>query len=216
MPRPASPACTTASSRIDEDTLLLQGPRGETLLELRYVDDWYPSTDGAGRSLVAVDPRGPLEAWKDATGWRESLAEGGSPGVAEDGQPSGGWQLAGDWNQDGHRNVSDPIRLLARLFGGFTGALPCDGSLESGGNLVLHDSTGDGKVDLADAVHLLTYLFRAGDPPFVGAECCASRVARASARRAEPCEGAFLRLECRWSSLFAVAAARTTLEASWS
>jgi len=155
----------------DEDTLLLQGPRGETLLELRYVDDWYPSTDGAGRSLVAIDPRGPPEAWKDATGWRESLAEGGSPGVAEDGQPSGGWQLAGDWNQDGHRNVSDPIRLLARLFGGFTGALPCDGSLESGGNLVLHDSTGDGKVDLADAVHLLTYLFRAGDPPFVGAEC---------------------------------------------
>ena len=34
-----------------------------TLQQFTYDDDWHPSTDGDGYSLVLVDPRGPRASW---------------------------------------------------------------------------------------------------------------------------------------------------------
>ena len=56
---------------------------GKTILELHYLDDWHPTTDGRGFSLVAkqVVPQG-TEA--GAEYWRASWNDHGSPGVPDE------------------------------------------------------------------------------------------------------------------------------------
>jgi hypothetical protein len=66
------------------ERLSLEGGFGETLLDFRF-SDWYPDTAGAGRSLVIIDPFGPLERWNDASGWAPSGSIGGSPGIDDSG-----------------------------------------------------------------------------------------------------------------------------------
>jgi hypothetical protein len=154
------------------EPLVLRGPSGEKLLDFAYDDAWYPETDGAGRSLVITDVSLPPQSWKLRESWRPSGVDGGSPGVSEGEDPSGGgWRRPGDSNQDGVLDISDAVSLLARLFGASL-PLPCEGpSLSSGGNQSLLDGNNDGAVDVSDAVHVLSHLFRRGAPPALGTRC---------------------------------------------
>ncbi|MBN1443190.1 MAG: hypothetical protein JXA90_10800 [Planctomycetes bacterium] len=63
--------------------------------------------------------------------------------------------VRGDANADGRTNISDALAILFYLFLGRT-SLPCRDALD------VDDTSA---IDLADAIHLLTYLFSAGAPP---------------------------------------------------
>ena len=155
------------------ETIELKGPLGERILRFAYRDEWYPETDGHGYSLVIRDPTAPLESWGEADAWRRSTLTGGSPGKEDPSEPPpGGWQKPGDANQDGRLTVSDAVVLLRILLGSNTADLPCEGaSLSGGGNAILLDLNGDGKVNLADTTYLLGYLFLEGPPSVFGTRC---------------------------------------------
>jgi len=64
-----------------EDILFqMPEPYDAAILRFEYDDDWYPSTDGDGASLVINDPLSRRAAWRDADAWHPSSVEGGSPG----------------------------------------------------------------------------------------------------------------------------------------
>ena len=48
-----------------------------------YADSWRPMTDGAGFSLIAIDPAAPASQWNAPTNYRGSLRDGGSPGTTD-------------------------------------------------------------------------------------------------------------------------------------
>ncbi len=147
------------------ETLRLEGPHGTTILDFAYADDWHPETDGAGHSLVIVDPRAEPAAWGESSNWTASAFPGGSPGAPEGGAPAFvGWQLIGDANQDGRLDVSDVVTLLRRLFrSGPSVALPCESAPpDGGGNVTVLDWNGDRIVDLSDAASLLSAFFSIG------------------------------------------------------
>jgi hypothetical protein len=121
------------------EPLKLEDAEGGTIHEFDYEDDWYPSTDGSGHSLVAVDPLQGLDAWDGKNGWRESFSVGGSPGEpdlmpgdangdeqvdrldleilqAHVGLLSAGARQQGDFNADGAINRLDAA-ILANNFG---------------------------------------------------------------------------------------------------
>ncbi|HXI51061.1 MAG TPA: lamin tail domain-containing protein, partial [Candidatus Saccharimonadales bacterium] len=62
------------------ENLELIGPLGEPILNFNYSDRWYPSTAGAGFSLVIRDPTAPVDTWGLRESWRPSGALNGSPG----------------------------------------------------------------------------------------------------------------------------------------
>jgi len=43
--------------------------------------------------------------------------------------------------------------------------------VQDGGNQLVLDASGDGAVDIADVIHMLTYLFLGGSPHVLGTEC---------------------------------------------
>ena len=152
------------------DTIRLEGPAGEPLLDFRYSDAWYPLTDGQGHSLEIVDAEAEPNTWGESTSWQPSDEVHGSPGLVEGAAP-GGFQRPGNINQDLALDISDGVRLLGLLFLS-GGTLPCGGdSINEGGNLLLADVNGDGSVDLTDAVGVLNYLFLNGSAPALGVEC---------------------------------------------
>ena len=155
------------------EPLALKGPLGETLLELRYDEGWFPETDGGGPSLVIRDALLPPGSWKLKESWRPSRLRGGSPGEADPGDGGlGGWQRPGDSNQDGSLDIADGVSLLLRLFTGSSPRLPCDGdSLSNGGNRTLLDVNNDTLVNISDAIFVLAYLFGNGLPPALGPDC---------------------------------------------
>ena len=65
------------------ETLRLLGPLGEPILDFSYDDDWYPATDGAGFSLVIVNPNAPVSTWGEKESWRPSGILNGSPGSTD-------------------------------------------------------------------------------------------------------------------------------------
>ena len=71
------PVLDTPASRIFDFTT------GQTVLDFTYDDPWYPTTDGQGPSLVAVDPTGPTADLSTAAGWRASAVINGTPGTAD-------------------------------------------------------------------------------------------------------------------------------------
>ena len=112
-----------------------------------------------------------LDSWRSEDNWSGSSVVFGTPGE-DDPQIGdlGGRQRPGDSNQDGLVDLSDPLHLLQRLFvGGIS--LPCEGDLQSGGNLAVLDVSGDDTVNLSDAVYLVNYLFKGGDAPVLGQSC---------------------------------------------
>jgi len=58
---------------------------GAVIQTVRYSDEWYGITDGAGFSLTARSPGG-TNAWNHQDAWRPSAAAGGSPGFDDAGQ----------------------------------------------------------------------------------------------------------------------------------
>jgi hypothetical protein len=148
-------------------SLALLGSADEPLLVFGYEDDWEPTTDGGGYSLVIRDPLGPREAWADGPGWRASLEAGGSPGRVDGDEPAPGLQIAGDINQDRKLNITDAVGMLRYLFQGGV-ALPC---ATPAANERLIDMNGDAAANIADAVHALAYLFQSGAPPALGTDC---------------------------------------------
>lgn len=77
------------------------------VLRFAYDDNWYPDTDGEGRSLEIVDASAHPADWTVATGWRASLDIDGSPGS------DGSTVVAqGDFNGDGSVDVVD-VDILA-------------------------------------------------------------------------------------------------------
>lgn len=65
--------------------------QGQVVLDFTYGDGvapgWPVEADGLGRSLVIVDPNAPTSAWNEATQWRASTNDGGSPGALDPGEP---------------------------------------------------------------------------------------------------------------------------------
>jgi hypothetical protein len=61
----------------------------------------------------------------------------------------------GDANDDGRRDISDPVATLEFLFPE-TMVLPC---------IDAADSNDDGQLDISDVVHILGFLFLAGPAP---------------------------------------------------
>jgi hypothetical protein len=63
--------------------LQLEGALSETIADFHFNNSWYPTTDGAGFSLVIRDETAPSAAWTNPATWRASSALGGSPGHAD-------------------------------------------------------------------------------------------------------------------------------------
>ena len=152
------------------EQVILSFGNAETILDFEYDDGWYPPADGKGFSLVIRDPLAAPESWNDPASWRLSDFRNGSPG-REDTEPLGGRQRPGDSNQDGVIDISDGFSMVRRLFVDNAAPLPCEGSLQEGGNLALFDVNGDSSFDLSDAIYLLGYLFQGGPGPGLGDEC---------------------------------------------
>lgn len=66
----------------DGDHLVLRGPLQEPILDFRYQDNWYPTTDGLGFSLGIVNSQATPDTWGLKSSWRPSASANGSPGQA--------------------------------------------------------------------------------------------------------------------------------------
>jgi len=108
--------------------LRLPEPFDGDILDFTYDDQWYPTTDGDGYSLVIRVPSAAAATWNDKASWRPSGAVGGSPGFLDPpfAQP-------GDTNGDGAVDITD-LNNVRNNFGGQG----------------LGDATGDGRVDIDD------------------------------------------------------------------
>ena len=89
-------------NRTEQVTLAIAGG---IVHQFTYRDDWFPSTDGRGHSLVSVNPGDPdLTAWSQPDGWRSSFTPGGSP--------ASGDTLPGDANHDGLFDSTDVVLVM--------------------------------------------------------------------------------------------------------
>ncbi|MFH0879375.1 MAG: lamin tail domain-containing protein [Lentisphaerota bacterium] len=62
------------------ETLKIEDPLNETILEFDYSDQWYTNTDGGGYSLNIRNPNQNPGAWNASNAWRSSVFCDGSPG----------------------------------------------------------------------------------------------------------------------------------------
>ena len=62
------------------EKLRLESPEGIVIQQLEFSDKWHASTDGAGRSLEAVDPSSATNDWSRKKQWKPSATDGGTPG----------------------------------------------------------------------------------------------------------------------------------------
>ncbi len=83
----------------------------------------------------------------------------------------GGGQIPGDCNQDGNRDISDPICYFQFLFLGAPNELPCGADVDAPGNVSLLDWNGDQLVDISDGISMLLYLFVGGNDHVLGKDC---------------------------------------------
>jgi hypothetical protein len=63
--------------------LVLAGADEQTIFDLTYDDEWFPSSDGGGQSLVVYDQTAAAAAFSTPENWRTSSGTGGSPGAGE-------------------------------------------------------------------------------------------------------------------------------------
>ena len=64
------------------DRVELKDALGQTILDFRFEDNWYPRTDGNGYSLEAAHIwTSAPDQFSDITAWRQSVHFNGSPGV---------------------------------------------------------------------------------------------------------------------------------------
>ena len=134
------------------------------VLEFRYDDGWYASTDGQGFSLELADPLNPDLSQLNAKGaWRPSASPGGSPGEAAG-------DVVGDSNHDGIFNSADLVLVFQ------TGEY--EDSIE--GNSTFEDGDWDGDGDFTS--HDFVVAFQQGT------YVAQARVRDASFRRHESCK----------------------------
>ena len=118
---------------------------------MEYVFGFSP----LGHRLADLDLDGAL----DLIVFRGNIAVAVAGG---NGAPDQGGFLRGDVDEDGRVEISDPIRVLGRLFLGDP-ALSCEDAA---------DANDDGAIDLTDVLVILDRLFLGGDslpPPGPGA-----------------------------------------------
>jgi hypothetical protein len=108
------------------ETLTLVDPAGAVIQSFRYDDNWHAATDGQGASLAVVDERADRANWELATGWRASLAGGGSPGDLD--------LLSGDFDAD-HRVGAHDLAALQAHLGLSAGASRTDGDFNRDGGV---------------------------------------------------------------------------------
>jgi hypothetical protein len=146
---------------------------GGTILDFVYDDigeDWHPTTDGGGHSLVIVDDAGDIDDWSLGTAWTASASIGGSPGGPD--------QLAGDIDGNLRVDLVD-LAILQRSIGLMSGVTRAQGDLN-----------GDGAATRADVAILAANFgrgsFAIGGAPVASApsSAAAATIARA-ANRAE-------------------------------
>ena len=85
-----------------------------------------------------------------------------------DGPEEGGAQLPGDLDQDGSVQLTDAIVLLEGIFRGSASSPPCPRACDA---RRIVDTSGDGRVNLVDVIHLLTFVLGRGPAPYAGVEC---------------------------------------------
>jgi hypothetical protein len=66
-------------SNSGERVVLVYG-KDLVIQDFTYSDAWYPTTDGGGRTLEIVDPKGAADRWSRPEGWRASAKKWGTPG----------------------------------------------------------------------------------------------------------------------------------------
>jgi CotH kinase protein/Lamin Tail Domain/Chitobiase/beta-hexosaminidase C-terminal domain len=81
---------------------------GQTITSFTYSDQWYPSTDGLGNSLVIVDPTADPAIWNTAAAWRASTNFDGSPGAADPAAGAGASTVLRVANNDIQPTAVDP------------------------------------------------------------------------------------------------------------
>ena len=64
------------------EEIALIGPMGEPICDFTYDNNWYPLTDGPGFSLVPVSEFS-IPSGSNASQWRQSAYDGGSPGAPD-------------------------------------------------------------------------------------------------------------------------------------
>ena len=73
----------------------IQGAAGESVAAFIYSDEWYPTTDGDGYSLVIANPYESTNLWNLQEGWRASHFTNGSPGKTDIPEPVVGIWIIG-------------------------------------------------------------------------------------------------------------------------
>jgi hypothetical protein len=150
---------------------------GSTVIDFTFRSSWYPETNGGGRSLVLIDPRSLSDTWGEATSWRASSEQNGSPGRADGGSGSGTRFVRGDANADGQVDIADAIFSLGFQFLG-NQSPTCLASL---------DADGDGALAITDAIYLLGYLFLGSGSPAAPFLDCGTDPADPSCDSFQPC-----------------------------
>ncbi|MCA9215014.1 MAG: tandem-95 repeat protein [Planctomycetales bacterium] len=123
---------------------------GESVVQqFAYSDDWYVATDGNGKTLELVTPAATdLDRWSEASAWRPSVANGGSPGTVL-------WQIPGDANGDGKFDSEDLVLVFTA--GEYEDGIAGNSTFEEG------DWNGDGDFTSSDLV------FAFMTQPYIGA-----------------------------------------------
>ena len=148
------------------ETIAVQfpSPFDAAILRFTYSDDWYPTTDGRGHSLEAVDPNLRFDRWSIREAWRASASPGGSPGLGDSIT-----DFPGDFNGDQIVDLQDIDLLCGGIRSGIgnfdldeNGAielLDLEFLIENILNSAIGDANLDGVFDSGDIVAI----FRAGE-----------------------------------------------------
>lgn len=65
----------------EEIVLQAPAPFEAAVLRFDYEESWYPATDGAGYSLVIMDPWAHRDTWSESASWMQSSQIPGTPGA---------------------------------------------------------------------------------------------------------------------------------------
>jgi hypothetical protein len=123
----------------NEGETLVLSAFGSKYLEFTFDDEWYPETDGDGRSLEAVDPATTTgNAWSQKVSWKSSASLGGTPGRGSS------EVIPGDSNHDGIFNSSDLVKVF--IAGEYEDGIPGNSTFDEG------DWNGDNDFTTADMV----------------------------------------------------------------
>ena len=108
-----------------------------TIAQLTYADDWHPGTDGIGASLEAIDFAAVAANRSNASSWRASESNGGTPGTGD---------IPGDSNRDGIFDEQDLVSVF--ITGEYEDGIDNNSTFAEG------DWDGDGDFTTEDVVYV--------------------------------------------------------------